>query len=196
MFGLSAGFAPGPLLTLVITQTVHYSAREGVKVAVAPLLSDVPIVLAAFFILNKLANLGPVLGIISVVGGFYVLYLACETYATGPVTIDSERVQPKSLRKGAMVNFLNPHPYLFWVTVGVPMILKARQDGPVEPWVFILGFYVFLVGSKVFIALIVGRFRDFLEGRIYLYVMRTLGIFLAGFSLFLFWEALVHFGVV
>ena len=97
---------------------------------------------------------------------------------------------------GAVVNALNPHPYLFWVTVGVPMILKVRQVDPIAPWLFILGFYVFLVGSKVFIALIVGRFRTFLEGKVYLYIMRGLGVVLAGFAVYLFWDALVRFGVV
>ena len=47
IFGLSAGFAPGPLLTLVITQTLKHNIKEGVKVALAPLLTDLPIILAA-----------------------------------------------------------------------------------------------------------------------------------------------------
>ena len=69
MFGLSAGFAPGPLLTLVITQTLQHNTKEGVKVAAAPVMTDVPIVLISFFILNELSTLGPTLGIIAAVGG-------------------------------------------------------------------------------------------------------------------------------
>jgi threonine/homoserine/homoserine lactone efflux protein len=196
MFGLSAGFAPGPLLTLVITQTLQHNTREGIKVAAAPLMTDVPIVLVSFFVLNELSTLGPALGIIAAVGGLYVLYLAYETLTTGPVKVNVSRVQPNSLRKGAVVNLLNPHPYLFWTTVGVPMILKTQQINPVAPWLFILGFYVFLVGSKVLIALVVGRFRAFLEGKIYLYMMRVLGAVLAGFAFYLLRDALVHFGLV
>ena len=196
IFGLSAGFAPGPLLTLVITQTIQHNTSEGVKVAAAPLLTDVPIVLAAYFVLNQIANLGPVLGIIAAAGGLYVSYLAWETISAKSVRIDSSRVHPDSIRKGAIVNALNPHPYLFWVTVGVPMILKTRQNGPVEPWIFILAFYICLIGSKVLIAMIVGRFRTFLEGRVYLNILRVLGVALAGFAVFLLWESLAHFGIV
>ncbi len=195
MFGLSAGLAPGPLLTLVITQTLQHNTFEGAKVAAAPLLTDVPIVLAAFFVLNKLSNLDTVLGIIAVVGGLYVSCLAYETLTVGPVQVNVSQLQPKSIRKGAVVNALNPHPYLFWATVGVPMILETLQSDPVAPWLFILSFYVFLLGSKILIALVVGRFRAFLEGRLYLYMMRVLGVVLAGFAVYLLWEALVRFGV-
>lgn len=196
MFGLSAGFAPGPLLTLVITQTLQHNTREGIKVAAAPLLTDLPIVLVSFFILNELSDLGPALGIIAAVGGLYVLCLAYETLKTGPVKVNASQAQPKSIRKGAVVNALNPHPYLFWATVGVPVILKARQSGLVTPWLFILAFYTFLIGSKILIALVVGRFRTFLEGKIYLWMMRILGVVLAGFAIYLLWEALLHFGLV
>ena len=196
MFGLSAGFAPGPLLTLVITQTLQHNTREGVVVAAAPLLTDVPIVLISLFILNKLSTLDPALGIIATVGGFYILYLAYEILKTEPVKVNISQVQPKSLRKGAVVNVLNPHPYLFWTTVGVPLILKTQQIDPIAPWMFVFSFYLFLIGSKVLIALVVGRFRTFLEGKIYLYMMRALGAVLAGFAFYLLWDALVHFGLV
>jgi threonine/homoserine/homoserine lactone efflux protein len=42
--GLSAGFSPGPLSTLVISHSLRYGTREGVKVAMAPFITDVPIV--------------------------------------------------------------------------------------------------------------------------------------------------------
>ena len=192
VFGLTAGL----ILALVITQTLQHNTKEGIAVAVAPLITDIPIVLISFFILNGLSTLGPTLGVISAVGSLYVLYLAYETFKIGPVKVNTSQIQPKSLRKGAVVNALNPHPYLFWATVGVPFILKTQQRSAFAPWLFILSFYLFLIGSKVLIALIVGRFRTFLEGKVYLYMMRGLGIVLAGFAIFLLWEALVHFRLV
>lgn len=196
MFGLSAGFSPGPLMTLVVTQTLQHNTREGVVVAAAPILTDAPIILISFFILNELSTLEPVLGFIASVGGLYVLYLSYETVTTAPVRVETSLIQPRSLRKGVLVNALNPHPYLFWATVGAPLILRAHQNNPIAPWLFILSFYCFLIGSKVFTALIVGRFRTFLEGKIYLYLMRALGAVLFVFAVFLLWEALVHFKLI
>ena len=196
MFGLSAGFAPGPLLTLVVTQTLHYSVREGIRVAMAPLITDVPIILISFFILNRLATFDMALGFIAVSGGMYVLYLSYETIKTRPARIETSPSQPRSLGKGALVNALNPHPYLFWVSVGVPFILRVQQSDPKAVWAFIFSFYCFLIGSKVVTALIVGKFRTFLEGKIYLYIMRFLGIILAVFAISLFRNALVYFGLI
>lgn len=196
MFGLSAGFAPGPLLTLVVTQTLQYSVREGIRVSMAPLITDVPIILISFFILSSLAAFEMALGFIAASGGMYVLYLAYETIKTKPAKIESSPGQPRSLGKGALVNALNPHPYLFWATVGVPFMLSAQQGDPKEMWMFIFSFYCLLIGSKVVIALIVGRFRAFLEGKIYLYMMRFLGIILAVFAISLFRNSLIYFGLV
>jgi len=49
MLGLTAGVAPGPLLTLVVSQTLRYGVREGIKIAIAPIFTDLPIILAALW---------------------------------------------------------------------------------------------------------------------------------------------------
>jgi threonine/homoserine/homoserine lactone efflux protein len=196
-FGLSAGLAPGPLMTLIITQTLRHNVKEGVLVALAPLLTDVPIILLAYVVLQRLSAFDPmILGGIGAVGAAYVLYLSWETIRTGPVLVDDTPDQARSLMKGALVNALNPHPYLFWATVGVPFMLKTRQESPMAMWSFVILFYILLVGSKVAIAVIVGRLRTFLEGRWYRYVMRTLGVLLAVFALFLLWDALHRLDVI
>ena len=85
----------------------------------------------------------------------------------------------------SMVNALNPHPYVFWFAVGVPTIIKAAQHSPAASIGFVLCFFISIVGSKVTIALLVGRWRDFLAGRAYLWTMRILGLCLIGFALLL-----------
>jgi len=49
-----------------------------------------------------------------------------------------------------------------------------------------VSFYVFLVGSKILLAVFVGRSRSFLRGRPYILTMRCLGLVLALFALILF----------
>jgi uncharacterized membrane protein YdcZ (DUF606 family) len=53
-----------------------------------------------------------------------------------------------------------------------------------------------LVGSKMTIALIVGRSRHLLAGRGYLVVMRTLGVLLVLFALLMFRDGLGFLGVL
>ncbi len=53
VFGLSGGLSPGPLLTLVVSETLKHGIKEGVKVSIAPLITDPPIVIAAIFIVSR-----------------------------------------------------------------------------------------------------------------------------------------------
>ena len=195
VLGLSAGFTPGPLLTLVITQTLQHDIREGVKVAMAPLITDLPIILVSLFVLSQLGDFDLLLGAISLVGAGYVLYLANGSLRTGPVTLEEARDQPRSARKGAIINALNPHPYLFWATVGAPFVLKSADQGPLAPLLFIFGFYFLLVGAKVFIAMVVGKSRAFLTKKGYIWTMRVLGCLLALFAVFLLKDALRFLGI-
>ena len=196
VLGLSGGLAPGPLLTLVISQSLKYNAKEGVKVALAPLITDLPIILLSLLMLTRLANFHRVVGLISFVGGLYVLYLAYECSRSDAVALEAPDDKPKSVRKGVLINALNPHPYLFWVTVGAPFILKIGKDHVLAPLMFILSFYLLLVGSKVLLALIAGRSRGFLKGTLYDYVMRVLAGLLAVFAFFLLKDALVLLGII
>lgn len=190
VLGLSAGFAPGPLLTLIITQTLRHGVREGVKVAMAPLITDLPIILVTLVVLSRLSDLDRLLGLISLVGAGYVLYLAYESICTGPVTLEESQDQPHSFRKGAMINALNPNPYLFWATVGSPFLLKSGQEEILAPFSFLFGFYLFLVGSKVFLAVAAGKSRTFLTKKGYIWTMRFLGCLLGGFAILLLRDAL------
>jgi threonine/homoserine/homoserine lactone efflux protein len=193
LLGIAAGVAPGPLLALVISQTLRFGTAEGLKVATAPLISDLPIVLAALFLLSHLADFSVLLGIISLAGGGYVGYLAWESLRADPAALRSTEVQPKSWKRGAVVNFLNPHPYLFWLTVGGPLVIRAYRDNPLSPWLFVLGFYVMLVGAKLAIAAATGRFRGFLSGPVYRGAIRLIGLVLGAFGLLLVWEGIQYF---
>ncbi|WP_022661443.1 LysE family transporter [Paucidesulfovibrio longus] len=196
VLGLSAGAAPGPLLTLVITETLTSGPRAGIRVALAPLLSDPPIILLCSLLLAELSRFSAVLSAVSLVGGLVVLGLAADTWkATAPLP-GAKPVRSFSLRKGVVTNLLNPHPYLFWLGVGAPLLVRGwRQNGPADPALFLLCFYVCLVGAKVAIALLTARSRSFLRGRAYAALLKFLAVALAGFGLLLLrdaWRIFLH----
>ncbi len=196
LLGLSAGFAPGPLLTLVITQTLKHGVKEGVKVALAPLITDLPIILGSLYLFTRLTSFDLALGGISLVGGVYILYLAYESVSCGPVELELDKGPPRSLWKGALINALNPHPYLFWMTVGAPLIVKYYDNTPLAPAGFLLCFYSMLILSKILIALIVGKSSAFLTSRGYIWVMRFLGLVLAFFAFILLKDAFVFLKIL
>ncbi len=179
VFGLSAGFSPGPLLVLVISQTLQHGTREGIKVALAPLVTDLPIILASTLVLARLSGFRPILGGISLIGGIFVAYLAWGSLRTGSHNVAAlPEGAPQSLGKGVLVNLLSPHPYLFWLTVGAPFVVRAWGQSPGGAPAFIAGFYLCLIGAKVAVAAATARSRKFLSGRTYGWLMRALGVLL------------------
>jgi threonine/homoserine/homoserine lactone efflux protein len=186
VLGLSAGIAPGPLLALVVSETLRHGMKAGVKVALVPIISDLPIVALTLYILTKLSAFHIILGTISFLGGFVLLYMGYESLVTRGVDLSFRELTPDSFRKGILVNVLNPHPYLFWVSIGGPSTMKAWDQSAFAAVAFIGSFYLLLVGSKILVAVLVGRYRSFLTGRFYVYTMRVLGLILLAFALVLF----------
>ncbi|MDD2528063.1 MAG: LysE family transporter [Lentimicrobiaceae bacterium] len=190
--GLSAGFSPGPLLTLVLTQTIKHNRTEGIKVAISPLITDFPIILIAVLIFNRLSEFDLILAAISFAGGVYIAFLGIESIRIKEFSIDLQDSKTASIKKGIIANFLNPSPYLFWATVGVPLIFKAYQVNLLTSILFLISFYVLLIGSKVMIAFIVARTKVFMSQKIYVLVMRILGLVLLIFSLIFFYDGIKY----
>jgi threonine/homoserine/homoserine lactone efflux protein len=195
VFGLTAGISPGPLLTLVISETLRHNKTEGVKIAVAPLITDIPIVLLTIFILSKMASSDIVLGLISILGGIFIAYLGYDSIRSKGIEIDVQNLKPKSIRKGIIVNILSPHPYIFWLMVGAPITVKAYQASPVAAFVFIIAFYVMLIGSKISIALIVDKSRAILKNKVFIWTLRILGLLLMIFAILLIKEGIRYLGL-
>ena len=187
ILGLSAGLSPGPMLTLVITQTLQHGIREGIKVACAPLLTDVPIIVVCLGILSAFADMNLVLGVLALIGGVYLFYLGISSFRFTGDDLEVSQVNPQSLKKGVMINFLNPSPYMFWTSIGGPLVLKSPDSSLVSALVFIFPFYVLLVGSKVVVAVISGKSKNFLNSKHYRLIIRLLGLVLIGFGI-LFWR--------
>ena len=196
ILGLSAGLAPGPLLTLVVSETLKFGIAAGVKIALAPLVTDLPIIILTVFILSRLSGFDTILGAISLVGGSLVMVMGVSSIKTRGAVVDVSPEKSKSLMKGILVNVLSPHPYLFWLSVGAPTISRAYEKGLPAAMIFIASFYLLLVGAKVALALAVGKSRSVLKGRGYIYTMRVLGVMLCLLALFLFKDGLSLLGLV
>ena len=74
LFEVPSGIAPGPVLVLLISETLGHGTRAGTKVASIPLLTDVPVVLASAFLFTQISKMDILLGVISLVGSVFLLY--------------------------------------------------------------------------------------------------------------------------
>jgi len=187
ILGLSAGLSPGPLLTLVVTETLRYGLGAGIKTALAPLITDLPIILLSLFVLTRFASSPGILGILSLCGAIVVFSIGLQTVRK-PTPEEVNKANPGlPIVKGSVVNLLNPHPYLFWFTVGGPLVVEASKSGKAVVVGFFVVFYTCLVGSKVLLALSVYKTRGlFMRRNLYSIVVRLLGCVLCILGIVLF----------
>lgn len=188
--GLASGLTPGPLLTYTIVATLRGGWRAGVSVGSAPLITDAPIIAFSLLVLHFLpVNALRVLGI---VGGLFIIYLGVETARSArhvdEIQLDTNVDVRREMGRGVLVNFLNPNPYLFWGTVGGPVLIRAFRQQALDAVVFLGIFYALLVGSHVGLALLVHRQRGWLQGKWYRRTLWLLAAMLVLLGARLIWE--------
>ena len=183
--GFIAGISPGPLLVLVITETIKHNRKEGIKIALVPLMSDLPIVLFSVFVVYKLSNSDMLLGIISFLGAAFLLFLALENIRVKSIEVNLNSERNKTYKKGIIANFLSPHPYLFWMLVGAPISIKAYNQSYIAAVLFIAGFYIFIVGTKIGVAILSEKSKNILSSKYYVVIVKILGFILLLFSVIL-----------
>jgi len=193
VLGFSAGISPGPLLALIISETIRHHTFAGVKVAFAPLITDVPIVVLCFLVLNRVSNVPAVLGVISILGGLYVAWLGIDSLRVKDINLTARTVSSRSLWKGVVTNALSPHPYLFWLSVGSPLMVRALEVSNVSLILFLAGFYFCLIGAKVVIAILVGQSKHFLSDRVFKILNHVMGIILIVFAGILMRDGIRYF---
>lgn len=163
--GLAAGLSPGPLLTLLVAVSIRSGFPAGARVAVAPLLTDAPIVVLSLVLLKDLP--ASFLGGLTLLGGLFVTYLGVQSLrrevpASRAAEVSSPAVQ--DLWQGALVNFFNPHPWVFWMSVGAPTLVSGWRRNAWDAVGYLIGFYGLIVGSKLALAWISAQGRQALRG--------------------------------
>jgi threonine/homoserine/homoserine lactone efflux protein len=190
--GLSSGISPGPLLTLVITASLRSGLPGGLAVALAPLVTDLPIIALSVFVADQMP--ASLLRWVGTTGGLVVIWLGVEILrsareATVPTATISPAGPRRELWRGAAVNALNPHPYLFWATVGGPAVVRAWQTSPAYALAFVLGFYTLLIGSKTIMAWLVSQKAGTLSVHWYRRILTGCGLLMLGMGVLFIWQA-------
>lgn len=148
--GWAAGLTPGPLHTLILATSVRRGFRAGSAVAFAPPLADIPVIPISLLFVGALTE--GWIRALAITGGVFVLWLGVDTIRTSDQESGSDVTGGSDLMKGVTTNLLNPHPWLFWLTVGAPILVTAWADNPGRALAFLMGFYGLMVSTKLAIA--------------------------------------------
>ena len=160
-YGLAAAAQPGPFQTYLISQTLTKGWKRTLPAALAPLLSDGPIIALCLLVLSQVP---PWLQrVLYVVGGLFVLYLAYGAYKTWKrfdPNISLETGTRHNILQAAMINMLNPNPYLFWCLVTGPILVTGWRETPIYGLGFLAGFYATMILGFSTVIIVFGSARQ------------------------------------
>jgi len=189
VIGISFGFAcavqPGTYQIFVISLALSNGWRNTLLAALAPLLSDGPILVLVMVILSNLP--GWIEPILHLAGGVFVIYLAVNSFLSfkkynfNPVML--KQPAHKNLLKAAFINLLNPNPYLMWSLVLGPLLLRGWHESPSHGIAMLIGFYCTIVLGVAFLIVLFSTLRQ-LGPRITRIFLALAVLALAGFGLY------------
>jgi threonine/homoserine/homoserine lactone efflux protein len=140
---LSATLMPGPFQAFLISYALRNGWKRTLPAALAPLLTDGPVIVLVLFVLTKTPQWS--LNILHVAGGFVILYLAWRIFRSLKDRTPHLRPMPDAARKtlfsAVAMNVLNPNPYIFWSVVAGPILLEAWHQSKSLGIGFVSGFY-------------------------------------------------------
>ena len=165
ILGLGEGIKPGPLNTLVITETLQHDWRAGTKVALSPLITDAPIISISAWMWLQATSLSGVEGILYLAGATFLIWLGFDGMRSASPTFENLESPPEehSLRRGIITNLLNPNPWMFWTLAGAPFMVAAWNQSPWMPFAFVIPFLSVLIGVKIIIAVTFHRSKDWMS---------------------------------
>jgi threonine/homoserine/homoserine lactone efflux protein len=190
-YGFAAAVQPGPFQAYLISQTLSNGWRRTLPAALAPLISDGPIILLTLVVLSYV----PVWfqRFLYLAGGLFILYLAYGAFVAwrnfDEMGVATHSPSRQSAIRAAMMNALSPGPYLYWSLVTGPILLAGWRQAPVNGVGFLISFYATIVLSLIAIIVVFGTARR-LGPKFNRALVGVSAIALAGFGLYQLWLGL------
>lgn len=194
VLGLFAGFAPGPYTTMVAATGLERGFRAALPIALAPLVTDVPPVLAAVLVVQRLDWLA--LTMLGLSGGVIIAMIGVRflrTHAVLPMaSLAGEPHVRQSVRLGHVLttNLLNPAPWIFWFVAGGPLLLVQLRASWLRGAVFVVVLFAVNITSAGSLAWLASHGRRAMAPANQRRVLLGAGLALMCTGVVMVWQAL------
>lgn len=198
MVGFSGAMMPGPLLTVVISESARWGFVQGLLLVLGHAVAELLIVVALSKGLNKLLKRNLVAGLIGILGGAFLLWMGysiAESAWRGTLSLSLASGHEGGVRlgpivTGILVSVSNPYWLLWWATVGAGYVLLSLKHGPLG----LGGFYIGHISSDLswysLVAFVVSSGKEILSQSIYRGVLLVCSLFLIALSLYFIYSGI------
>jgi threonine/homoserine/homoserine lactone efflux protein len=185
LIAYSGALMPGPMLTVVVTETPRQGARAGPLVVLGHAILELTLLVALVIGLGPLLEHHTLKAVLQIVGGSMLVWTAVSmivALARRQVSIDWEGRsgggRARAVVMGIVSSLANPYWTLWWATIGLGLLTKAYALGVAGLAAFYLGH---ITGDLTWYSLISGTIaagKRFITARVYATMLSVAAAFL------------------
>lgn len=185
VIAFTGAMAPGPLLTVTITETVRRGPLSALMLLVGHALLEAALLVGLAFGLQEFLARDLVATVLGLVGGSFLVWMGGSlllSASRGRMSLDLEAEATPSrfgpVLTGAAVSISNPYWTMWWVAVGVKLASDGLALGPGGVAAFFVGHELADFAWYGLVIAAVHSGRRFLSDRLYRWVIGVCAAFL------------------
>jgi threonine/homoserine/homoserine lactone efflux protein len=189
VLGLTGAMAPGPLLTLTITESARRGGIVGPLLVLGHGILELAVLVLIVFGLGSFLHHQTVFAVISFVGGGILVYMGIDTirglrhYALIS-EVRPERRQLHPVLAGIVISASNPYWFIWWLTIGTGYVIFAKQLGIHGIAAFFTGHIAADLAWYTFVSYGMHLGGRYLKTRVVKAILFACSLFLVFFGLF------------
>lgn len=192
IIALSGALMPGPLLTAAISESIKRGFRAGPMLILGHGILEMTLVIVLMIGLAPVLQMDAVFIGISFVGGLILLWMAWGMLRSLPkIKLDlsvKDSGHDRLISTGILMSLANPYWTIWWVTIGLAYILRAREYGLWGVLIFYAGHILADLIWYAAVAYMVDKGKRFMSDLAYRIIVGICAAVLIFFSIFFVWS--------
>ncbi|MCX8082018.1 MAG: LysE family translocator [bacterium] len=186
---LTGALAPGPLLTLAIAESFKYGRKAGPIIIGGHALLEIIMVCILVIGLGKILNNQVVIKYISLAGALILIYFGINILRSlSKVSLNVSMKNSNSyiilFFQGITMSIANPYWTVWWLTVGLGLLLSVRNIGIKGLIYFFMGHILADLVWYSFVSYSIEKSKKIISQKVYIKILNICGIILILFGLY------------
>jgi len=183
---LSGALAPGPLFAAVISHSARHGAKTGPLLVLGHACVEITMVALIVLGCGRALNNPALLKVIALAGAGILVYFGItllRDIKTASLAPSPQKHSDKRLTMlGITLSISNPYWSIWWLTIGMGLVLTAQQQGLLGVLVFFLGHILADLAWYSFISFSLSKNRSRMSLAFYKNLLGICAILLLGFG--------------
>jgi threonine/homoserine/homoserine lactone efflux protein len=184
----SGALAPGPLLVSVVHESTKQGAKSGPLIILGHALLEIGMIICIIFGFTRFINSLFLIRTISLIGSGVLVYSGVsmlKALSSFSISLDNTDKKQKNLvATGITMSIANPYWTIWWLTIGLGLILSAQKNGFYAIIVFFLGHILADFSWYAFVSVVISKNKRFITEKVYRAITSTCAFILIGFGIY------------